>query len=61
MCLSTVYINSGGQKKEVMRDVAQIEAKKNGYVLIGLFGEKEFIKGKVKSVDFLDGHSVILE
>jgi predicted RNA-binding protein len=61
MCLSTVYINSGGQQKEVMQDVAYMEEKDEGFLLIGLFGEQKWIQGRVKSVDFVDEHTVVLE
>jgi predicted RNA-binding protein len=61
MCLSTVYIDWGGQQEEVMRDVAYMEAKDEGFLLIGLLGEQKLIKGSVKSVDFVDNHTVVLE
>jgi predicted RNA-binding protein len=61
MCLSTVYIDWGGQQEEVMRDVAYMEAKDEGFLLIGLLGEQKLIKGSVKSVDFVDKHTVVLE
>jgi len=61
MCLSSVYIDSDGQREEVMRDVAKMEAKGNGFVLIGLLGEQKFIQGKVIRLDFVDTHSVILK
>ena len=61
MCLSNVfYIDSNGQQEEVMRDVAQMEARNNGFLLIGLLGEQKFVQGEVKSVDFVDKHSVVL-
>lgn len=61
MCLSTVYIDWGGQQEEVMRDVAYMEAKDEGFLLVGLLGEQKLIKGSVKSVDFVDKHTVVLE
>jgi len=61
MCLSNVfYIDSDGQQQEVMRDVAQMEAHNGGFLLIGLLGEQKFVQGEVKSVDFIDKHSVVL-
>ena len=42
MCLSTVYINSGDEKKEIMKEVARIEAEGQGFWFINLFGEKNF-------------------
>lgn len=61
MCLSNVfYIDSSGQREEVMRDVARMEAHDNGFLLMGLLGEQKFVRGEVKSVDFVDKHSVVL-
>ena len=61
MCLSSVYIDSNGQQEEVMRDVAQMEARSNGFVLIELLGEHKFVQGKVSRIDFVDKHSVVLK
>ena len=61
MCLSNVfYVDSNGQQQEVMQDVAQMEAHNNGFLLTGLLGEQKFVSGEVKSVDFVDKHSVVL-
>jgi predicted RNA-binding protein len=61
MCLSTVYIDSGTGKEEVMRDVAEMEAEGKGFFLVNLFGERTFIKGRIKRVDFVDEHTVEME
>jgi len=61
MCLSKVFcIDSDGQQEEVMQDVAHLEAHDNGFVLIGLLGEQKFVKGRVKSIDLVDKHAVVL-
>jgi predicted RNA-binding protein len=61
MCLSKVfYIDSNGQWQEVMRDVARMEAHNDGFLLTGLLGEQKFARGKVRAVDFVDKHSVVL-
>jgi len=61
MCLSNVfYIDSNGQQQEVMRDVAQMEAHNNGFLLTGLLGEQKFVQGEVRTIDFVDEHSVVL-
>ena len=61
MCLSNVfYIDLDGQQQEVMRDVAQMEAHNNGFLLTGLLGEQEFVQGEVRTIDFVDKHSVVL-
>jgi len=45
MCLSTVYMDSGNAKKEIMKDVARIEAEDKGFWIIDLFGERNSSKG----------------
>jgi len=61
MCLSNVfYIDSDGQQEELMRDVAQMEAHNNGFLLIGLLGEQKFVQGEVRTIDFVDKHLVVL-
>jgi len=60
MCLSTVYIDSGDEQKEIIKDVASIEAEGKGYWFINLFGERKFIEGTIQTVDLMDKHSVIL-
>ena len=62
MCLSNVFsIDSNGQQQEVMQDVAQMEAHNNGFLLIGLLGEQKFVPGEVRTIDFVDKHSVVLD
>ena len=60
MCLSTVYMNSGNEQKEIMKDIARIEAEGQGFWLINLFGEKKFVEGSIQSADLLDGHFVLI-
>ncbi len=61
MCLSTVYLQTSDAPKEIMRDVARIEAEGRGFWLINLFGEKKFVEGTVRSVDLVDAHQVVLD
>ena len=60
MCLSSVYMNSGDAKEEIMKDVAFIEAEGRGFWFINLFGERKFIEGRIQTVDLIDGHFVAL-
>jgi len=60
MCLSTVYMNSGNDQKEIMKDVARIEAEGQGFWFVNLFGERTFIEGSIQTVDLMDGHFVML-
>lgn len=60
MCLSTIYIDADGKREKIMQEVARMEAEGEGFSLIDLFGEKTFIQAKIKSIDFVDEHSVVL-
>ena len=61
MCLSNVfYIDANGQQQEVMRDVAEMQAHNSGFILTGLLGEQKFVQGEVRTIDFVDKHSVVL-
>jgi len=61
MCLSTVYVDSDTGKEVFMRDVAEMEAEGDGFFLVTLFGERRFIKGSIRRVDFVDEHTVEME
>jgi predicted RNA-binding protein len=61
MCLSTIYLDSCGEPKQFMQDIARMEAESEGFTLIDLFGKKTFVQGKIKSIDFIEEHSVLLE
>jgi len=61
MCLSTVFIKFRDQQEKVMQDVAQMEYKNGGYLLMGLLGDEHLVKGKITKIDFVNEHSVILE
>ena len=60
MCLSTVYMNSDNEQKEIMKDIARIEAEGQGFWFINLFGEKKFVEGRIETVDLMDGHFVMI-
>jgi predicted RNA-binding protein len=53
-------MDSGNEQREVMKDVARIEAEGQGFWLINLFGERTFIEGKIQSVNLADGHFIML-
>lgn len=59
MCLSTIYSVSENGKREVMKDVAKIEAEGAGFWAIDLFGERTFIEGAIRDVDLLGGTVMI--
>ena len=61
MCLSTVYMNSGSDRTEIMKDVTRLEAEGKGFWLVGLLGGKKFIEGRIQTVDLIDDHFILLE
>jgi predicted RNA-binding protein len=64
MCLSTAYIETsdkGDKIKEVMGNVALLEAEADGFLLTTLFGEQTFVAGRIKSIDFMQDHSIVFE
>jgi len=61
MCIATVYVETGAQREEVMRDVILVQAENSGFLLITLLGEEKFLEGRLKSIDFLKEHSVVFE
>jgi predicted RNA-binding protein len=61
MCLSTIYMNSGNEQKEIMKDIARIEVEGQGFWFINLFGEKKFVEGSIETVDLMDGHFVLVK
>jgi len=61
MCLSSVYIKVGNEQKEVLTDVAHIEAEGTGFWLSDLFGKKKFIEGSIQTVNLMDGHFVLIK
>ena len=44
-----------------MQDVAQMVYNQEGYLLTGLLGDQKYVKGTIKSVDFVDDHTVVFE
>ena len=60
MCLSTVYMHSGDEQKEIMKDVARIEAENRGYWVINLLGEKKFVEGTIETINLLDGYLTVV-
>lgn len=58
MCLSTAYMDSGGEPLEIMKDVARIEADDSGFWLINLFGERHFVEGTIQTIDLVDSHLI---
>jgi len=52
-------MDSGDEKREIMKDVARIEAGDSGFWLINLFGERHFVDGNIQTIDLIDSHFVM--
>ena len=61
MCIATVYVDTDGELKEVMRDVIRIEAENSRFQLVNLLGEEKYLEGKLKSINFWEEHSVVIK
>ena len=61
MCIATVYLDTGGELEEAMQDVVYIEAENSRFCLVNLVGEEKYPEGKLKSIDFWEEHSVVIE
>ncbi|MEA3375652.1 MAG: CooT family nickel-binding protein [Chloroflexota bacterium] len=59
MCLATVYVEEDGQQKEVMRDVAWVEPKRDGLELVTLIGESRLFQAEIKSINLMDSLIVL--
>jgi len=60
MCLSTVFTEADGRMTKVMQDVARMEAREDGYLFVTLFGEEQFVRGRLVRMDFVDDNAIIL-
>lgn len=61
MCLSTAYVYDGNERREIMKDVARVEAEQEGVWLIDFFGKKIFVEAAIQTVDLVDEHLVALK
>ena len=60
MCEAKVYLTQDGQEAEILRDVVSVEQQEDCLLLASLLGERKYVRGRVKSIDFLR-HKVYLE
>lgn len=61
MCLSTAYVETGKGMEEVLRDVAFLEAEDNGFMLVTLMGDRNHVEGRIRSIDFMNEHTIVFE
>jgi predicted RNA-binding protein len=61
MCLSKVYLNTEGERIEIMRDVTRLKVRGDGFVVTDLFGRSKFVRGRVQYLDLVEEHIVVLD
>ena len=61
MCLCTVYTDTNGQTKKILQDVTRVEAGKDGYMFVDLFGKETFIRGRLMRMDFIDDNAIVIK
>ncbi len=59
MCESTIFLDKGGEREEIMKDVAKIFINGDQVTFVGLLGEEKTITGELTVVDSVK-HEVIV-
>ncbi len=60
MCEANVYFVKNNKEEKVMEGAYIIKKDDDKIYFLNIFGEQEFVKGKIKEVDLI-GHKIILE
>ncbi len=61
MCIATVYVEADGGLEKLMDEVIRIDVENGKLRLTDLLGREKYIQGKLRSIDFWEEHSVIVE
>lgn len=60
MCESNVYLLKGEKEELVFREVVRIVPDGDGYMLYGVLGDSQKIKGKIREMNLLS-HKIVFE
>lgn len=60
MCESSVVLDVKGKKETLMEDVTRISVKGDIIELIGLFGERKSIRGRISDID-MNKHEIVIK
>lgn len=60
MCESSVVLDTNGKMETLMEDVIRISIKGDTIELIGLFGERESIRGRISDID-MNKHEIVIK
>jgi len=54
MCEANAYIIDGENRELIMEAVDSVEPEEDGYLLVNIFGEQKFVKGKIHSLSLVE-------
>lgn len=60
MCESSVMLDINGKMETLMEDVIHILIKGDSIELIGLFGERKSIRGRISDID-MNKHEIVIK
>jgi predicted RNA-binding protein len=61
VCIATVYVEADGGLEKLMDEVIRIDVENGKLRLTDLLGKEKYVQGKLRSIDFWEEHSVIVE
>jgi len=61
MCESTIFLEKGGEREEIMKDVAKIFIDGDQVTFVGLLGEEKTITGELTLIDSVKHHVIVRE
>lgn len=60
MCESNVYYLKDGKEELVFKEVIKILPEEDGFLLVGIMGDSQKIKGRIKEMNLLS-HKIVFE
>ena len=54
MCEANAYIIDGENQELIMEAVDSVEPEDDGFLLVNIFGEQKFVKGKIHSLSLVE-------
>ncbi len=60
MCEANAYLRKSGSVELLMEKVDKVVSQEGGLLLENIFGQRKFIKAKIKEMELVD-HRIILE
>ncbi|WP_366922609.1 CooT family nickel-binding protein [Metallumcola ferriviriculae] len=60
MCEANAYLLKNGKEELLMEKIDKLVPHEGGFMLENIFGQRKFIKAKIKEMELVD-HKIILE